>query len=231
MKKYFKFLIVIFTVATIQSCELLSSLTNSDIVAGLKEALTVSTDTSTTRLSSVNGYFLNAAVKILLPPEAQAVESTLRTIPGIGDVLVDELILKMNQAAETAATEAGPIFKNAILNITFDDALTILNGPDDAATQYLRAQTYTQLHDAFTPHIESALTSVGAQQTWNTVTSTYNTWNDFIPGTTDIPDNLASHTTSKALDGLFHIVAIEEGKIRNDINHQVSELLQQVFGN
>lgn len=230
MKRYAGFLTVITLAFTLHSCELLSSLTNSDVVAGLKEALTVSTDTSTTKLSRPNGYFADVAVKILLPPEAQAVESTLRSIPGVGNVLVDQLILQMNQAAETAATEAGPIFKNAITNITFNDAVNILHGADDAATQYLKTQTYTQLNGAFKPHIETALTTVGAQQTWNTVTTTYNTYNDIL-GLQDINDDLADHTTNKALDGLFHVVAIEEGKIRNDINHRVSELLQQVFGN
>lgn len=230
MKRFAKIALVAALPLTFSSCELLSSLTNTDVVAGLKEALTVSTDTSTTRLSTVNGYFANQAVKILLPPEAAAVETTLRSIPGVGDAVVDDLLLKMNRAAETAATEAGPIFKNAITNITFTDAMNILNGPDDAATQYLKTQTYTQLQTAFQPHIETALTSVGAQQVWNTVTTTYNSWNDFIPGTTDINDDLASYTTQKALDGLFHLVAIEEGKIRNEVNHQVSELLQKVFG-
>lgn len=175
MKRYAGFLTVITLAFTLHSCELLSSLTNSDVVAGLKEALTVSTDTSTTKLSR-------------------------------------------------------PIFKNAITNITFNDAVNILHGADDAATQYLKTQTYTQLNGAFKPHIETALTTVGAQQTWNTVTTTYNTYNDIL-GLQDINDDLADHTTNKALDGLFHVVAIEEGKIRNDINHRVSELLQQVFGN
>lgn len=214
---------------SLYSCDLLNSLTNDDIVAGLKEALKVSSDTSVATLNKTDGYFANLAVKILLPPEAAAVESTLRIVPGIGDAIVDELILKINRAAEEAATAAGPIFYNAITNITFSDAMNILNGPNDAATQYLKSQTYTQLRDAFTPPIEDALTSVGAQQLWYQVTSTYNTYNDLL-GQPDIPDNLASHTTSKGLDGLFHIVAIEEGKIRNDINHRVNELLQRVFG-
>jgi hypothetical protein len=108
--------------------------------------------------------------------------------------------------------------------------MNILNGPDDAATQYLKNSTSTQLQAAFQPPIEDALKSVGAQQAWNTVMTTYNNYNNFIPGTTDIPDNLASHCTSKALDGLFHIVAIEEGKIRKNIGHQVTDLLKKVFG-
>ncbi|MCX7745136.1 MAG: DUF4197 domain-containing protein [Flavobacteriales bacterium] len=214
---------------TFYSCDLLGSLTNSDVVAGLKEALKVSTDTSVANLNRTDGYFANAAVKILLPPEAAAVESTLRAIPGIGNAVVDDVILKINRAAEQAAAEAKPIFINAITNITFNDAMNILNGPDDAATQYLKAQTYSQLVTAFTPPIENALTSVGAQQAWNAMITYYNTYNDIL-GLQDIPDNLAQYTTQKGLDGLFHIVAIEEGKIRNDVNHRVNELLQRVFG-
>jgi hypothetical protein len=86
------------------------------------------------------------------------------------------------------------------------------------------------LQAAFQPPIEDALKSVGAQQAWNTVMTTYNNYNNFIPGTTDIPDNLASHCTQKALDGLFIVVAQEEAKIRKNIGHQVTDLLKKVFG-
>jgi len=231
MKRIASIILIAAVPLSFYSCELLSALGESDVAAGLKQALTVSTDTSSTRLSRPDGYYNNPVVRILLPPEAEAVETTLRGIPGIGNAFVDELILKMNRAAETAATEAAPIFKNAITNITITDAVTILNGPDDAATQYLKQQTFSQLHSAFTPHIQDALEQVGAQQLWFEMTTIYNTYNDLIPGSQNIPDNLASHTTSKALDGLFHLIAIEEGKIRNDINHQVTDLLRQVFGN
>jgi hypothetical protein len=233
MKKLLIILSFVMVPLSFSSCEILQgggALSNDEIISGLKEALTISTDTSVVSLNKTNGYFSNAAIKILLPPEAQKVESTLRSIPGVGNLLVDELILKMNKAAEQAAIKAGPIFKDAIMKITFTDVMNILNGPDDAATQYLKNSTSTQLQAAFQPPIEDALKSVGAQQAWNTVMTTYNNYNNFIPGTTDIPDNLASHCTSKALDGLFHIVAIEEGKIRKNIGHQVTDLLKKVFG-
>lgn len=224
---------IVVSTSSFYSCDILqgsSGPTNDEIIGGLKEALSISTDTSVTQLNKANGFFANAAIKILLPPEAQKIESTLRAVPGIGNALMDELILKMNKAAEQAAIKAGPIFKDAILRITFADVMNILNGADDAATQYLKANTSTQLQAAFQPPIEDALKSVGAQQVWNQVMTTYNTYNNFIPGTTDIPDNLASHCTSKALDGLFHVVAIEEGKIRKNIGHQVTDLLKKVFG-
>jgi len=233
MKKLLVILALILVPASFSSCHLLNSptaLSEDEIRSGLKEALAISTDTSVARLNKINGYFGNAAIKILLPPEAQKIESTLRSVPGIGNALVDELVLKMNKAAEQAALKAGPIFKDAILKITFADVMNILNGPEDAATTYLKNNTYTQLQGAFQPPIQDALTSVGAQQAWNTVMTTYNNYNNFIPGTTDIPDNLASHTTSKALDGLFKIVAEEEAKIRKNLGHQVTDLLKKVFG-
>lgn len=224
---------IVVSTSSFYSCDILQGSagpTNDEIIGGLKEALAISTDTSVTQLNKANGFFANAAIKILLPPEAQKIESTLRAVPGIGNALMDELILKMNKAAEQAAIKAGPIFKDAILKITFADVMNILNGADDAATQYLKTNTSAQLQAAFQPPIEDALKSVGAQQVWNQVMTTYNTYNNFIPGTTDIPDNLASHCTSKALDGLFHVVAIEEGKIRKNIGHQVTDLLKKVFG-
>lgn len=233
MKKSAILLAFVALITCWSSCSLLNqpaSLSEDEIRSGLKEALSISTDTSVARLNKINGYFGNAAIKILLPPEAQKIESTLRSVPGIGNALVDELILKMNKAAEQAALKAGPIFKDAIMKITFADVMNILNGPEDAATTYLKNNTYTQLQGAFQPPIQDALTSVGAQQAWNKVMTTYNNYNNFIPGTEDIPDNLAAHTTSKALDGLFKIVAEEEAKIRKNIGHQVTDLLKKVFG-
>jgi len=234
MKKLFVILSLVILPFTFSSCHILQSgasgPSQDEIISGLKEALSISTDTSVVNLNRANGYFGNAAIKILLPPEAQKVESTLRSIPGVGNALVDELILKMNKAAEQAAIKAGPIFKDAIMKITFQDVMNILNGPDDAATQYLKKTTLPQLQSAFQPPIEDALNSVGAQQAWSKVMTTYNNYNNFIPGTTDIPDNLASHVTQKALDGLFMIVAQEEAKIRKNLNHQVTDLLKKVFG-
>lgn len=218
-------IVVLFIGASIASCDFIQSLTSSDVANGLKEALRVSSDTSVSQLNRVDGYFLDNAVKILLPEEIKAAESTIRLIPGAGSVL-DNLILKMNRAAETAAKDATPILWSAISGITFSDAMAILKGENDAATQYLKSKTFTGLQNAFKPHIEDALTTVGAQQTWETVVGYYNQ----IPLFPDANTDLAAFTTEKALDGLFHKVAVEEGKIRTDINHQVTDLLRKVFG-
>ncbi len=106
-------------------------------------------------LSAVDGFFANAAIKVLMPPEAQKVESTLRSM-GMGKI-VDDAILSMNRAAEEAAKSAAPIFLNAVKGMSFQDALGILRGSDTAATSYLKGRTLASLTTAFSPTIDSAL--------------------------------------------------------------------------
>ena len=130
-----------------------SSLTNADIVSGLKEALSTGTQASTGKLSSVDGFLKDAAVKILLPPEAQKVEKTLRTL-GMGK-LVDNAITSLNRSAEDASKKAAPIFLSAIKNMSISDALGILRGGDTSATYYLRKTTNQELNNAFRPVIDS----------------------------------------------------------------------------
>ena len=135
-------------------------------------------------------------------------------------MLIDEFIQSVNRAAEDAADEATPIIKDAIVNITFDDAMTILNGTDTAAT------TFSDLYTAFKPDIQNSLEGVGAQQAWEEVIDLYNT----IPFVEDVNTDLADYSTNKGLDGLFILLGQEEGKIRTDVEHQVTSLLQEVFG-
>ena len=205
-------------------------LTEGDATEGLKEALRVGTDTSITKGSALNGYFANQAIKILLPPEAQTIVTVINQVPGVGPALVDEVVLKLNRAAEDAAPQARDILLNAILNITITDAINIVNGQNDAATQFLRANTQTEIAGLFRPHIETSLETVGAQTAWGTLTSNYNTVAPIL-GQPQVNTDLADYTTNKALDGLFHLVAEEEALIREDPLHRVSEILEQVFGN
>jgi hypothetical protein len=223
MKKIHLYLLISALVVSFTSCELLSNaLSSEDAANGLKEALKVGTDSSTTRLNKTNGFLGDAAVKILLPDEATAVANTLNTIiPGV----TDQLITKINRAAESAASEAKPIFWNAITQMTIQDALAIVNGNQDAATQYLKQKTYSSLYSAFEPKINNALTQVGAQQLWNQVFSQYNQ----LPLVPPVPDNLSAHTTSKALDGVFYYVGVEEGKIRANPGAYLNDLLTKVF--
>src|SRR5215831_9478346 len=137
----------------------------SQVVEGLKQALTIGTQNSTSRLSAVDGFFSDAALKILMPPEAKNVEKTLRTF-GLGS-LVDKTILSLNRAAEDAAKSATPIFVDAIKQMTITDALGILQGGDFAATNYFKDKTTTSLTAAFSPVIAKSLDKTDATKYWS----------------------------------------------------------------
>ncbi len=199
-------------------------LSTEDISAGLKEALTNGTNKGTATLSQVDGFFGNAAVKILLPPEAQKVESTLRGM-GLGKQ-VDDAILSMNRAAEDACKSAAPIFVNAIKQMSFQDAANILRGNDTAATGYLRGKTTADLTSAFSPVIKQSLEKVDATKYWNTLITTYNK----IPFQKKVNPDLAAYVTDKSLNGVFYQIALQEKSIRQDPAARTSDILKKVFG-
>ena len=199
------------------------TLSTADIVAGLKEALTIGTQNSTNQLSAVDGFFKDAAVKILMPPEAQKVESTLRSL-GFGSV-VDKAILSMNRGAEDAAKSATPIFVNAIKQMTITDALGILKGSDNAATNYFKDKTTAQLTQAFRPVIDKSLNKTDATKYWSDAFSVYNRF-----ATNKVETDLGAYVTGKAIDGIFYEVASEEQKIRKDPAARVTDILKKVFG-
>ncbi len=200
------------------------SLSTTDIVSGLKEALTQGATKGSNTLSQVDGFFANAALKILLPPEAQKVEKTLRSL-GMGK-LVDDAILSMNRGAEDAAKSAAPIFVNAIKEMSVQDAVGILKGSDTAATGYLRAKTTTDLTTAFRPVIETSLAKVDATKHWNTMVTAYNK----VPLVQKINPDLTAYVTDKALGGIFYQVGLEEKNIRKDPLARTSDILKKVFG-
>ena len=224
--KAIKYCLVLVFVSFMFSCQKDTGLTTDQIIQGLKEALRVGTNNSVTSAHQTDGYFGNLDIKIPFPQDAQFVETAVAAIPLVGQSLVDDLVLKVNRAAEDAADKAGPILLDAITNITFDDALNILNGADDAATQYLRTHTYDQLKATFMPDINNSLTSIGAAQAWTAVTNAYNN----LPVHDPVNTNLADYTTGKALDGLFVLIAKEEAKIRHDPAARVTDILKTVFG-
>lgn len=201
-----------------------TSLSNDDIIAGLKEALSVGSNNSTAKLSAVDGFFKDAAIKILMPDEAKKAEKKLRDI-GLGKQ-VDNAILSMNRAAEDAAIQATPIFIAAIKQITIQDGLSILRGGDHAATNYLKEKTVSSLTEAFRPVIETSLAKVDATKHWNTVFTTYNRFSS-----DKVNPDLAAYVTEKALAGIFHQVALEEQKIRKDPLARTSDILKKVFSN
>lgn len=202
-----------------------SSLSSDDIVAGLKQALSLGAQKSADQLSAVNGFLNDKAVKILLPDQAQKAEKTLRGL-GMGK-LVDDAITSMNHAAEDASKSAAPIFLTAIKNMNVTDGVNILKGSDTAATAYLRKSATPGLTKAYTPVIDSALEKTGATKYWKEVFETYNK----LPTTfSKVNPDLSAYVTQKAINGIFYYVAQEEIKIRKDPAAQVTDLLKQVFG-
>ena len=202
-----------------------SNLTNSEIIAGLKQALEIGSNNAGSQLSALNGYFGNQLIKILMPPEVRQVEQTLRSI-GMGSE-VDKAILAMNRAAEDAAKKAAPIFVDAIRTITINDGLSILRGGNGAATSYLKGRTTQQLTNAFRPVIENSLQKVNATKYWAQVFTIYNR----LPTTrTKVNPDLTGYVTERALNGLFVTVEQEENKIRQNPSARVTDLLRKVFG-
>jgi len=201
-----------------------SPLSQEEVGSGLKEALTRGIEAGVAQLSKPDGYFKDMAIKILMPEEAKNVESKLRAL-GQGK-LVDDAIESMNRAAEQAADGAKDIFVAAIKSMTLQDAMSILRGADDAATQYLNKSTRAVLTEKFRPVIKVALDKVGATSHWNAVFTTYNK----IPFVNKVNPDLEQFVTEKALDGLFVQIAKQEKEIRKNPAARVSDLLKKVFG-
>lgn len=237
MKKYISIIVLTLFASAFTACETTGELglSEEEAAQALRQALSVGSDTSVARLSKADGYFQDAVVKILLPPEADVIFNNLSAIPG-GQTLVDNLILSINRAAEDAATEALPIFKTAITNLTISDAISIVRGNDTAGTHYLRQQTYSPLTNAFQPKIENSLNkplvfNTSTEQMYSELISVYNTasLNGLLfPMITQ--NTLSKYATDRALHGLFIKVGDEEKLIRKDPLHRVTALLQKVFG-
>lgn len=196
---------------------------NLEIGTALKEALQQGTSKSSDQLSAVNGYFGNAAIKIIFPPEAKKVESTLRGI-GLGK-LCDNVILSLNRAAEDAAKQAKPIFIDAIKHMTLQDVTNILLGSQDAATQYFKRTTTGQLTVTFKPVIQGSLNKVGATKYYGDAIAEYNK----IPFVKKMNPDISAYATQKAIDGLFYQIALEELNIRKNIGARPTPVMQKVF--
>lgn len=213
-------------------------LTNTEIIAGLKQALSIGTDSSVSRISRTDGYYRDQLIKILLPPEAEIITENLSKLPG-GDKLVEDVILRINRSAEEAAKEALPIFVSSITAMTLSDGLGILKGGENAATEYFRTATYDQLYNLYKPKIQAAIDkklvgNISTSDSWNKLTSE---WNKVagsvvgrITGLKPVNVDLDQYLTNKALEGLFLKIAAEEKKIRTDPLARVTELLKRVFG-
>jgi len=194
-----------------------------DIAAGLKEALNNGISKQVTKLTAVDGFYKNEAVKILLPDELKKVDSNLRKI-GLSS-LADEGLKVLNRAAEDAVKEATPIFVDAVRNISFTDAKTILMGNESSATSYLQNTTSTALYGKFNPVIKNSFMKVGADKVWANIINKYNG----IPFVKKVNPDLTDYVTNKAMTGVFKMIAVEEKNIRTNLNARTSVLLQKVF--
>ncbi|MCB0576267.1 MAG: DUF4197 domain-containing protein [Saprospiraceae bacterium] len=223
--------LVLFVSAFLVSCDALKEVANGvlseptieEIGKALKQALSNGVTKGSNALSQKDGYF-KSAYKILLPDDARKVADKLRAVPGFNN-LENELLEKMNRGAEDAAKEAGPIFLNAIKQMTIQDAANILMGADNAATNYLNKTTYQPLYEKFNPKIVASLEKIGANSLWKKAADAYNA----IPLVTKVNNDLDDYVTKKALDGLFGKIAEEEKNIRRNKIARTSDLLKKVF--
>lgn len=199
-------------------------LTTSEVADGLREALIKGISNGSDQASQLDGYFKNDAIKLLFPPDVKKVEDKLRQI-GLGGE-VDKFVMTLNRGAEDAAKEAKPIFISAIRSMTIEDAWGILKGDQNAATQYLRKTTSTQLKEKFSPVIQSSLDKVSATKYYGDLVNTYNK----IPFVEKVNPDLNEYATDKAIEGLFLLVANEEKNIRQDPVARTTDLLKRVFG-
>lgn len=196
----------------------------AEVAAGLRDALAVGIERGAAIASAKNGYLGNPSLRIEFPREARKVEKALRQI-GLGGE-VDRFVKQLNRAAEKAAAEATPIFVDAIRSMTIRDAFDILNGPDDAATQYLIRSTGDALYRAFLPVVSDTLEQTRATRYYDDIVRRYNQ----LPGVRKVSPNLDAYATEKAIQGLFLLVAEEEADIRANPGARTTDLLRRVFG-
>lgn len=194
-----------------------------DISGGLKEALNNGISKQVSKLTATDGFYKNETVKILLPEELRKVDSGLRRI-GLNS-LADEGLKVLNRAAEDAVKEATPIFVDAVRNMTFTDAKTILMGNENSATVYLQNNTSTSLYGKFNPVIKNSFSKVGADKIWANIITKYNN----IPLVKKVNPDLTDYVTNQAMSGVFKMLAVEEKNIRTNLNARTSPLLQRVF--
>ncbi len=194
-----------------------------DIAGGLKEALNNGISKQVSKLTATDGFYKNPLVKITLPDEIQKVDKTLRKI-GLKK-LADDGVKSLNRAAEDAVKEATPIFVNAVKNMSFNDAKSILMGNESAATDYLKGTTTTDLYAKFNPIIQQSIGKVGADKIWTNIIKKYNN----LPSTSKVNPDLTDYVTQRALEGVFKMIAVEEKDIRTNLQARSSDLLKKVF--
>ena len=200
-----------------------SGLSDDKIIAGLKQALQVSTGKAVSLTGRPDGFLKNQAIKILLPPKLETVGKGMRML-GMG-ARVDELEVGMNRAAEQATPQAKQIFLAALKKMTFDDARHILSGNDTAATDYFKRTSSADLTTAFSPIVKRSMQRFGVVQQYNQLINS-------APGGGALAGqfDINNYVVGKTLDGLFYMLGQEEKQIRKDPAAQTTALLKEVFG-
>jgi len=201
-----------------------SGLSNDKIVKGLKEALTIGTKNSSDNASKIDGFYKNPLIKIPFPKEAQQMEKSLKSIGMSKEV--DNFVKTLNRAAEDASKKAAPIFIDAITKMSITDGIKILKGSNSAATEFLKTGTSGKLKAEFLPVVKASLKKVEITKHWNPLMKNYNK----IPFVQKMNPDLDDYVTTKAIEGLFKLLADEELKIRKDPKARVTALLNEVFG-
>jgi len=204
-----------------------------EIGQGLKEALDAGVATGVAQLSRAGGFSQSPIYRIPLPPEIQALEEKVRKNPLLSATVgpkLDRLIVAMNEGAEMAVVEAAPIFKEAILSITIQDALGILQGGDGAATSYLKEETEPDVQRAFAPVIDRALQAVDVAKYWTPLVQALNANKGLLGLSHDIETDLPTYVNQRATAAMYQEIAVQEAQIRKDPLARTSELLKKVFG-
>ncbi len=199
-------------------------LSNEEVIAGLKEALSIGIKNSVNLTSATDGFLKNTEIMLPFPPDAIKVKEKAIALGLSGQV--EKFETTLNRAAEEATKEAIPIFIDAIKNMTVQDGFAILKGGNGSASQFLKNQTSAKLVSAFAPKVKEATSKVKLTEYWNPIITKYNA---LTLGNKIDPD-LDAYITQKAIDGLFIMVAKEEDKIRLDPAARVSDILIKVFG-
>lgn len=203
----------------------LSSITDHEIATALKEALTTGSDNVVNQLSAPGGFNSDANIRIPLPESLQTVQKTMNKF-GMGSSL-NNLEIKLNEAAESATDKAKPLFIDAIKQLSWEDVKTILNGPDDAATRYFQSKMSAPLAEEMRPIVDTSLNEVGAINAYNNAMGQYQS----LPLVPDIQANLTDHVLDKGIEGIFYYLAIEEKAIRQNPAKRTTELMKKVFAN
>jgi hypothetical protein len=239
MIKVRNFLLTMILILPLGACDILEQalvapnpsgpapLTNTEVIAGLREALTLGINNATKLTSVTDGFYKNPEIFIPFPEQAKVVQEYANNL-GLGGQ-IDNVVVALNRAAEEASKEAVPIFVDAIKGMSIGDGFAILNGGDGAATRFLIERTTAQLKQAFMPKVKAAIEKVELTKLWQPIVSKYN-MTTTITGKPKVQEDLSEYVLDRSISGLFIMVEKEENKIRKDPIARVNDILKRVFG-